>query len=52
MSNEVKTFLDGNSFCVLLGDNIQEGIAGFGDDPLHAMLDFIKNYRDSKKKNV
>jgi len=33
-------FRDGNQWCVLLGDNIQEGIAGFGDSPALAIQDF------------
>jgi hypothetical protein len=31
---------DGNKWCVLLGENLQVGIAGFGDTPYQAMLDF------------
>lgn len=33
-------FKDGNQWCVLLGKNIQEGIAGFGETPYKAILDF------------
>ena len=29
---------DGNQWCVLYGDNLQVGIAGFGDTPHHAVL--------------
>ena len=32
---------DGNQFCALMGPNIQEGYAGFGDTPLHAILDLV-----------
>jgi len=35
---------DGNMFCYLLGDNLQEGIAGFGDTPYRAAADFYSNY--------
>jgi hypothetical protein len=31
---------DGNKWCVLLGENLQVGIAGFGDTPYQAILDF------------
>lgn len=31
---------DGSMWCVLYGDNLQEGIAGFGDTPYQAILDF------------
>lgn len=31
---------DGNQWCVLYGDNLQVGIAGFGDTPYKAMLAF------------
>lgn len=35
-----KLFKDGNQWCVLLGDNIQEGICGFGDTPNKALFDW------------
>jgi hypothetical protein len=31
---------DGDSWCALLGDNLQEGLAGFGDTPDAAMRAF------------
>lgn len=34
---EVQISLDGNSYCALVGENLQEGIAGFGDTPLQAL---------------
>lgn len=33
---------DGNQWRVLYGDNLQEGVAGFGDTPHMAILDFNK----------
>ena len=33
---------DGDQWCVLYGANLQEGIAGFGDAPHLAILDFNK----------
>lgn len=36
---------DGNQYCFLLGDNIIEGCAGFGDTPELAAQDFDKNWR-------
>lgn len=39
-----KIFIDGNHWCVLLGDNIQEGISGFGDTPYLAILEFNKAF--------
>lgn len=33
-------FRDGNQWCVLLGEDLQSGIAGFGDTPAKAMTDF------------
>jgi len=32
--------LDGNQWVALYGANLQEGVAGFGDSPELAMLDF------------
>lgn len=31
---------DGNEWCALYGDNLQEGVAGFGSSPALAMRDF------------
>lgn len=35
-------YKDGNAWCILLGDNIQEGICGFGDTKEEALIDFMK----------
>lgn len=32
--------IDGNKWCALYGDNLQNGVAGFGDSPALAMADF------------
>lgn len=32
--------IDGNQWCALYGDNLQDGVAGFGDSPADAMADF------------
>lgn len=31
---------DGNIWCALYGENLQDGVAGFGDTPAKAMWDF------------
>lgn len=36
--------IDGNEWCALYGDNLQDGVAGFGDSPADAMWDFDKNW--------
>lgn len=33
-------YKDGGQWCVLYGDDLQSGIAGFGDTPSLAMLNF------------
>lgn len=35
-------YKDGDKWCVLLGANLQEGIAGFGETPEEAIIDFEK----------
>ena len=35
---------DGNQWCALYGDDLQNGVAGFGDSPDLAMRDFDKNW--------
>jgi len=37
--------IDGNKWCALYGDNLQDGVAGFGDSPALAMADFDKNWK-------
>lgn len=37
-----RVFQDGNMFCALFGDNIQEGIVGFGETPDEATREFDK----------
>jgi hypothetical protein len=36
--------IDGNMWCALYGDNLQEGVAGFGKSPALAYEDFDKNW--------
>ena len=40
--------IDGNQWCALYGENLQEGLAGFGDTPEKASLDFDRNFYHSK----
>ena len=42
-----KIYKDGNAWCVLLGDNIQEGICGFGETPYKAILEFNKAFNEA-----
>ena len=32
--------IDGDKWCALYGENLQDGVAGFGDSPADAMWDF------------
>lgn len=35
-----KVTKDGDMWCALYGDNLMEGVAGFGETPAKALLDF------------
>lgn len=35
---------DGNMWCALYGENLQDGVCGFGETPAAAMADFDKNW--------
>jgi hypothetical protein len=35
-----KISIDGNQWCILYGENLQDGVAGFGDSPDAASYDF------------
>lgn len=37
---------DGNNWCVLAGENLQDGIAGFGSQIWEAIADFKSNFRN------
>lgn len=39
-----KIYKDGNQWCVLYGEDLQSGIAGFGDTPYKAILDWNKQW--------
>lgn len=36
--------VDGSQWCALYGDNLQDGVAGFGASPADAMLDFDRRW--------
>ena len=39
--------IDGNQWCVLYGEDLQNGVAGFGDTPYLAVLAFNKEWHRS-----
>ena len=41
-----KLFRDGDHWCALYGENIQEGVVGFGKSPLKAYADFDRAWRE------
>lgn len=41
---------DGGQWRVLYGDNLQDGVAGFGKTPEEAMADFDKNWKTATVK--
>ena len=44
-----KLYQDGNQWCCLYGENIQEGITGFGDTPHLAILDWNNQWHVKTK---
>lgn len=40
-----RIMIDGDKWCALYGDNLQDGVAGFGDSPEEAMADFNHVWR-------
>ena len=46
-----KIFIDGNQWCALYGDNLHEGVAGFGDSPAKAMWDFDRAWNKDLPHN-
>lgn len=43
-----KLAADGTQWCVLLGGSLADGVAGFGDTPDLAMIDFDKNFYNAR----
>lgn len=41
--------IDGNKWCALYGDNLQDGVAGFGDSPADAMCAFDQAWNEKLK---
>lgn len=39
-----RIFIDGNKWCALYGDNLQDGVAGFGDSPEQTYRNFDENW--------
>ena len=47
----IKPYKDGNKWCFLYGDNIQEGIAGFGDTIIKPLMIFTMNLEEKEAWN-
>ena len=45
-----KMFIDGDQWCALYGENIQDGVCGFGDTPCEAARQFDINWNNQKAK--
>lgn len=41
-----RVYPDGSTWCALYGENLQEGVGGFGDTPGAACADFDKNWHE------
>jgi hypothetical protein len=37
----IRVFMDGDKWCALLGDDLQSGLAGFGDTPAEALQQLV-----------
>lgn len=40
---EAELYKDGNKWCCLIGEDIQDGVAGFGDSPADAIQNCAEN---------
>lgn len=46
----LKPYMDGNQWCILLGENIQEGVFGCGNSPFLAINNFNNEMYKSLKQ--
>jgi hypothetical protein len=44
-----KLSIDGDMHCFLYGENLQEGVSGFGKSPMLAAIDFSKQFKKELK---
>ncbi len=47
-----RMFPDGDQWCALYGDNLQDGVAGFGDTPANAAVDFDVQWISAKLRRA
>jgi hypothetical protein len=52
MTLNPKLFIDGTNWCALYGENLMEGIAGFGPTPSAALADFEMQMHRPSKENA
>lgn len=45
-------FIDGDKWCCLYGENIQDGVAGFGDSPHEAVIDWNNQFKTKLKPHA
>ena len=43
----VEISLDGDTWCALVGVNIQDGVVGFGDTPLEALESLCNEFKET-----
>lgn len=46
----IMPYRDGNKWCILIGEDLQSGICGFGDLIYDAFIDFMKNVQTNLLK--
>jgi hypothetical protein len=47
-----RVYPDGNQWCALYGENLQDGVAGFGDTPAQASVQFDTEWLNAKVGNL
>lgn len=45
-------YKDGNAWCILFGDNIQDGICGFGYTKEEALIEFLKDLLEKQGEHI
>ncbi|MFA5344419.1 MAG: hypothetical protein WC381_10715 [Kiritimatiellia bacterium] len=52
LAAHIRISLDGGEWCALYGENLQDGVAGFGDSPENAARAFDKAWHEKLPKGV
>jgi hypothetical protein len=52
MKLEIEITMDGDKWCALYGENLQEGCAGFGETPIEALRSLVDDLEQTRGSHL